>query len=130
MASRALTTAAPSRAIYIPNTHTTAASPANDNTPSRWTNDPRVRMLLASCVANPPRGEWKRSVYAMTTDEWFAYTGYRAEALDAIRMAHGQRVMQAYHAIGDAAYPAYAAWCSEPDVTAAIADAVNAVREG
>lgn len=113
-----------------PTCHATAAKPANDNTSAAWVDDPRARMLLASCVANPPLSEWKRSVYTMTTDEWFEYTGYRAEALDAIRMAHGQRVLQAYHTIGDAAYPAYAAWCSEPDVTAAIADAVNAVREG
>jgi hypothetical protein len=121
---------APSRAIQIPNIHTTAATPANDNTPSRWIDDSRAKMLLASCVTNPPHGEWKRDQYARSNDQWFAYTGYRAEALDAIRMAHGQRVLLAYHAIGDAAYPAFKAWCGEPDVTTAIDAALNTVREG
>ena len=130
MATRALTTAAPSRAIHIPETHTTAAHPANDNTPSRWIDDPRAKLLLASCVANPPKGQWKRDQWARSNDQWFAYVGYRAEALDAIRMAHGQRVLLAYHAIGDAAYPAFEAWCGEPDVTTAIDAALNTVREG
>lgn len=117
---------APSRTIPVSAIHTTATTPANDNTSTGWIDDPRARMLLASCVANPPRGEWKRTVYAITTDEWFAYVGYRAEALDAIRMAHGARVLAAYHATGEHAYPAYNAWCREPDVTAAINAALDA----
>lgn len=113
----------------------TRLAPVNDNTSiACWTQDPRAKMLLASCVANPPAGEWKRTRYVLTTDTWFEFVGYRAEALNALRDDYGHRALMAYHARGEDAYPTFAAWCRAPKVTDAIDAALNAsldaVREG
>lgn len=125
------------RSIGGPNATTPSATlaPVNDNTAiTCWTQDPRARLLLASCAANPPAGEWKRSRFALTTDEWFEYVGYRAEALTALRDDFGHRALMAYHVIGEAAYPAFNAYCRSTNVTDAIDAALNAtldlVREG
>jgi len=53
----------------------------------------------------------------------FVYGGYRAEALGAIRDETGNRLLAAYQEVGEAAYPAFNAWCRSPSVT----DAIDAV---
>jgi hypothetical protein len=103
-----------------------AASHANDNTIC-WTQDPRAKLLLASCAADMPHGEWKRERFGWGGGQWFEYVGYRAEALERIREEHGQRVLDAYHAHGDPAYPLFQAWCVSPKVVDAIDAAAEAV---
>lgn len=122
MATRALS-------IIVPDAATPAAPVAlplatNDNLPC-WTADPRAKLLLASCAASMPHGEWKRAYHAYGYGEGFRYIGYRAEALDAIRAAFGQQVLDAYHAHGEAAYPLFNAWCRSISVT----DAIDAATE-
>jgi hypothetical protein len=107
----------------------------NDNGVVRcWTDDPRAKLLLASCAERPPFGEWKRQTFGFSTDRWFEYVGYRVEALAAIHMKHGERVHADYMARGEAAYSAFAAWCRSPSVTDAInlvlSATLDAVREG
>ncbi|WP_203310306.1 hypothetical protein [Sphingomonas beigongshangi] len=92
---------------------------ANDNT-ACWTDDARAKMLLASCASHPPAGEWSKAFHAYGEGEAFRYTGYRAEALSAIRDAYGQRALDAYHAHGEAAYPQFDAWCRSISVNDAI----------
>jgi hypothetical protein len=99
---------------------------ANDNHPLSWTDDPRAKILLASCVANPPAGEWKRQTFGWATDRWFAYVGYRAEALDAIRMEIGTKLLAAFDADPDNAEGPFAAWCNQPTATGAIDNAIDA----
>ena len=122
MATRALS-------IIVPDAATPAApialpAPTNDNLPC-WTADPRAKRLLASCAASMPQGEWKRAYHAYGYGKAFRYVGYRAEALDAIRTAFGQQVLDAYHSHGDAAYPLFSAWCRSISVT----DAIDAAAE-
>lgn len=93
-----------------------------------WTDDPRAKRLLASCVAMPPKGEWKRTRFIISDSDWFEYVGYRAEALGAIRDEYGSRALAAYHRFGDEAYEPFAAWCLAPSVTEAI-DAVGAAAK-
>jgi len=97
----------------------TAAAHANDNV-SCWIDDARAKLLLASCAADMPKGEWKKERFGWGGGQWFEYVGYRVEALEQIRMEHGQRVLDAYHAQGAEAYPAFNAWCHAPSATAAI----------
>lgn len=92
---------------------------ANDNI-ACWTEDARAKMLLASCASHPPSGEWSKAFHPYGVGKAFRYTGYRAEALTAIRDAYGQRALDAYHAHGDAAYPQFNAWCRSIGVTDAI----------
>lgn len=79
-----------------------------------WTDDPRARRLLASCVALPPNGEWKRTRFIISDDDWFEYVGYRAEALGAIRDEYGRRTLAVYHRFGNEAYEPFEAWCLAP----------------
>ena len=123
MATRALS-------IIAPDAHTPAApialpAPTNDNFPC-WSADPRAARLLASCAADMPKGEWRKERFGWGGGQWFEYVGYRVEALDQIRMQHGQRVLDAYHAEGAEAYPAFNAWCHAPNVTDAIDAAAQA----
>ena len=97
----------------------TAAAYANDNV-SCWTDETRAKLLLASCAKDMPKGEWKKERFGWGGGQWFEYVGYRAAALEQIRMQHGQRVLDAYHAEGAEAYPAFNAWCHAPNVTDAI----------
>ncbi|MBI0477498.1 hypothetical protein D9601_19365 [Sphingomonas sp. MA1305] len=122
MATRALSIIAhdattPAASIALPR-------PINDNLAS-WTADPRAKLLLASCAAHPPHGEWKRERFGFSGREWFEYVGYRAEALDAIRNEHGQRALDLYHAEGDPAYAVFALHCQSSSVT----DAIDAAAE-
>lgn len=124
MATAALTLVAP-----------VVASPvaANDDAPfSTWTADPRARRLLASCVANPPAGAWRETRYVRSRNLTFAYSGYRAAALQVIRNQHGQRALN--HATATDDYTAFERWTQQPSVTDAIDNALNAsldaVREG
>lgn len=119
------------RVVASPELRTPRA--ANDNI-ACWTATPRAAALLASCIANPPKGEWKRTRYVQTEDEWFEYVGYRAECLAAIRDEVGNRALLAYDQHGEPAYPAFDAFCRQPNVTNAIDRALNealdAAREG
>jgi hypothetical protein len=103
-----------------------AAAFSNDND-GCWTDDPRAQRLLASCAERSPVGQWHNERTGWGGGQWFAYVGYRAEALQAIRDEHGARVHAAYMAQGDEAYPAFDAWCRSPSVTDAIEAAVPAV---
>lgn len=49
--------------------------------------------------------------------------GYRVEALEAIRMEVGDRLLQAYHQQGPDAYEPFRDWCEQPNAS----DAVTAV---
>jgi hypothetical protein len=122
MASRALS-------IIVPDAHTPAPlfalpTPTNDNIRS-WTEDRRAKLLLASCAASMPQGEWKRERFGWGGGQWFEYVGYRAEALTAIRDEHGQRALDLYHAEGDPAYAVFALHCQSSSVT----DAIDAAAE-
>jgi hypothetical protein len=104
---------------------------ANDDHIPCWTADIRARRIFASFTDRPPAGEWKRQTFGFSTDRWFEYVGYRVEALAAIHMEHGERVHAAYMARGEAAYPAFNAWCRAPSVTDAIDAALStATQEG
>lgn len=98
------------------------APPANDNL-RPWTADPRAARLLASCAALPPIYAEHRARYGNTVDRWNAHTGYRVEALEAIRMKIGERLMLAYHQHGQDAYEPFRQWCEQPNAS----DAVTAV---
>ncbi|MCW6529734.1 hypothetical protein NED98_05700 [Sphingomonas sp. MMSM20] len=99
------------------------------NTNRPWTDDPRAKRLLASCVALPPKGEWRRTRYIISDDDWFEFVGYRAEALGAIRDEYGRQTLAAYHRFGDEAYEPFEAWCLAPNVTEAINAARAAAKE-
>jgi len=88
-----------------------------------WTVDRRARLLLASIAANPPELVEHQARYGRSSDCWVAYAGYRAEALEAVRMEHGQRALDAYHTDPEASEAAFNAWCYAPTATQAI-DAV------
>jgi len=100
----------------------------NDN-PRPWTGDPRAAKLLASCVAQPPIYAEHRSRYGNSVDRWNAHTGYRVEALEAIRMEIGDRLLQAYHQHGEAAYAPFRQWCEQPNATDAITAALASNAE-
>jgi len=112
----------PANPAYVPAALPSAVCATNDNL-TDWTRDPRARLLLASCAANPPRGDFRTFVNAFEPVDVFVYGGYRAEALSAIRDETGNRLLAAYQDVGEAAYPAFNAWCRSPSVT----DAIDAV---
>ncbi len=93
---------------------------AND-TASSWTADRRAARLLASCAALPPIYAEHRARYGNTVDRWNAHTGYRVEALEAIRMEIGERLMLAYHQHGPDAYEPFRQWCEQPNASDAVA---------
>lgn len=88
-----------------------------------WTADPRAVKLLASCAALPPVLLEHRARYGNAVDRWTAFAGYRLEALEAIRMELGDRLMQAYHQHGPGAYEPFRQWCEQPNAS----DAVSAI---
>jgi hypothetical protein len=122
MAAAALITAAP--------VETSPVLPmvANDNA-GCWTADPRAAKLLASCVALPPVYAEQRSRYGNSVDRWNAHVGYRVEAIEAIRMEIGDRLMQAYHQHGEDAYAPFRQWCEQPNATDAISAAIASNAE-
>jgi hypothetical protein len=88
-----------------------------------WTADPRAVKLLASCAALPPVMLEHRSRFGNSVDKWTAFAGYRVEALEAIRMEAGDRLLKAYHQQGPDAYEPFRDWCEQPnasDVVAAV----------
>ena len=86
-----------------------------------WTADPRAAKLLASCAALPPALLEQRSRYGNAVDRWTAYAGYRVEALEAIRMEVGERLLQAYHEQGPDGYEPFHDWCEQPNASDAVA---------
>jgi hypothetical protein len=90
-----------------------------------WTADPRAMKLLASCAALPPAYCEHRQRYGNAVDRWGAYSGYRVEALEAIRMEVGDALMQAYHRQGAKAWEPMQRWCEQPNAS----DAIAAVRD-
>ena len=119
MASRALSIGAP--AATTPHLALVAlAAPPND--PTRcWTTDPRAVKLLASCAVLPPVLLEQRSRYGNAVDRWTAYAGYRVEALEAIRIEVGGRLLEAYHQHGEEAYAPFRQWCEQPNASDAVA---------
>ncbi|HEX8382873.1 MAG TPA: hypothetical protein VF592_05795 [Sphingomonas sp.] len=103
-----------------PTTSPSVTSDAANDNGGCWTTDPRTVRLLGSCAANPPKGEWIKERFGWSGAEWFAYTGYRAEALEAIRSEYGERAHRAYMAHGEPAYDQFNAWCRSPSVRDAI----------
>ncbi|MEG3083702.1 hypothetical protein U1707_08610 [Sphingomonas sp. PB2P12] len=98
-------------------------------TPSRWTADPRAMKLLASCAALPPVMLEQRSRYGNAVDRWTAFAGYRVEALEAIRMEIGERLLQAYHQQGPDAYEPFRDWCEQPNASDAVAAILTSSTE-
>ena len=90
------------------------------NQPS-WTAEPRAMKLLASCAALPPVLLEQRSRYGNAVERWTAFAGYRVEALEAIRMEIGERLLRAYHQQGPDAYEPFRDWCEQPSASDAVA---------
>lgn len=86
-----------------------------------WIADPRAAKLLASCAALPPVMLEHRSRFGNAVDKWTAFAGYRVEALEAIRMEAGDRLLQAYHQQGPDAYEPFRDWCEQPNASDAVA---------
>ena len=94
-----------------------------------WTADPRAAKLLASCAALPPVLLEQRSRFGNAVDKWTAFAGYRVEALEAIRMEVGERLLQAYHAQGPDAYEPFRDWCEQPNASDAVAAVLTSSTE-
>jgi hypothetical protein len=94
-----------------------------------WTADPRAVRLLASCAALPPVILEHRARYGNAVDRWTAYTGYRVEALEAIRVEVGGRLLQAYHQHGEEAYEPFRQWCEQPNASDAVAAVLTSCTE-
>jgi hypothetical protein len=119
MASRALSIGA--SAATTPHLALIAfACPANGPT-TCWTSDPRAVKLLASCAVLPPVLLEQRSHYGNSLGKWTAFAGYRVEALEAIRMEVGERLLQTYHQQGPNAYEPFRDWCYQPNASNAVA---------
>ncbi len=97
--------------------------------PACWTADPRAVKLLASCAALPPVLLERRSRYGNAVDKWTAFAGYRVEALEAIRMEVGERLLQAYHQQGADAYEPFRDWCEQPNASDAVAAVLTSSTE-
>ncbi len=98
-----------------------ASATTAGNSSACWTADPRAVKLLASCVALPPVILEHRSRFGNAVDKWMAFGGYRVEALEAIRMEVGDRLLQAYHQQGPDAYEPFRDWCEQPNASDAVA---------
>lgn len=98
-----------------------SAEMAGGGTVPCWTADPRAAKLLASCVALPPVMLEHRSRFGNAVDKWAAFAGYRVEALEAIRMEVGDRLLQDHMQQGDAAYEPFRQWCDQPTASDAVA---------
>ena len=96
---------------------------------SCWTADPRAAKLLASCAALPPVMLEHRSRFGNAVDKWTAFAGYRVEALEALRMEAGERLLQAYHQQGPDAYEPFRDWCEQPDASDAVASVLASSTE-
>ena len=127
MATHALSIAAPAAAT--PHLALTAVAVPGNDTASCWTADPRAVKLLASCAALPPVMLEHRSRFGNAVDRWTAFAGYRVEALEAIRMEVGDRLLQAHMRHGDVAYEPFRQWCEQPNATDAISAALASNAE-
>lgn len=96
---------------------------------SCWTADPRAVKLLASCAALPPVILEHRSRFGNAVDRWTAFAGYRVEALEAIRMEIGDRLLRAHMQHGDAAYEPFRQWCDQPTASDAVAAVLTSSTE-
>lgn len=94
-----------------------------------WTADPRAVKLLASCAALPPVLLEHRSRFGNSVDKWTAFAGYRVDALEAIRMEAGDRLLQAYHQQGPNGYEPFRDWCEQPNASDAVAAVLAACTE-
>jgi hypothetical protein len=85
-----------------------------------WTQDPRALKLLASCAKNLPKGGYVHGGFALHREQdcSYRYTGYRADALAAIREEYGSAALKQAQDSDD--YAAFEAWTSQPSVTGAI----------
>lgn len=106
-----------------------ASATTAGNSSACWTADPRAVKLLHSCVALPPVILEHRSRFGNAVDKWTAYAGYRVEALEAIRMEVGDRLMQAYYREGPDAYDPFRQWCEQPTASAAVAAVLGSSTE-
>lgn len=98
-----------------------ASGTAADDKQCPWMADPRAVKLLASCAALPPIMLEHRSRFGNAVDRWTAFAGYRVEALEAVRMEIGERLLQAYHQQGPDAYEPFRDWCEQPSASDAVA---------
>lgn len=122
MATHALSIGAPAAATPRLTLAVATVSPC-------WTADSRATKLLASCAALPPVVLEQRSRYGNAVDKWTAYAGYRVEALEAIRMEIGYRLMQAFHQHGPSAYEPFRDWCEQPNASNAVAAVLASTTE-
>lgn len=78
-----------------------------------WTQDPRALKLLASCAKNPPKGGYVHGGFVLHREQdcSYRYTGYRADALAAIREEYGAAALKQAQDSDD--YAAFEAWTSE-----------------
>lgn len=106
-----------------------SAEMAVGGTVACWTADRRAAKLLASCAALPPVHRENRSRFGNSVDTWTAYIGYRVDALEAIRMEVGDRLLQAYHQQGPDAYEPFRQWCEQPNASDAVATALASSTE-
>lgn len=101
--------------------------PATDDrvTIPNWTADPRAVRILASFDKHPPATKPIpfHDRWTSATDE---YAGYRVEALQHIYAEHVARVHRPERADGD--WSAWDAFMDQPDVQAAIFEAMNPVE--
>lgn len=119
MATHALSIGAPAAAT--PHLALVALAALNNDTIPSWTADPRAVKLLTSCAALPPVILEHRSRFGNTVDQWTSYAGYRVEALEAIRLEIGDKLMLAYHWHGEDAYEPFRQWCEQPTASDAVA---------
>ena len=100
----------------------------NDDAPS-WTTDARAVKLLASCTALPPLHRERRQRCGNMGDQAGGYVGYRVEALEAIRLEIGDKLLLAYHWHGEDAYEPFRQWCDQPTASDAVAAVLSSSTE-
>lgn len=119
MATHALSIGAPAAAT--PHLALVALVTLGNDTIRSWTADPRAVKLLTSCAALPPVILEHRARFGNAVDQWTAYAGYRVEALEAIRLEIGDKLLLAYHWHGEDAYEPFRQWCEQPNASEAVA---------
>jgi hypothetical protein len=119
MATHALSIGAPAAAT--PHLALVALAALNIDTAASWTTDARAVKLLASCAALPPVRREQHQRFGNAVDQSNAYAGYRIEALEAIRLEIGDKLMLAYHWHGEDAYEPFRQWCEQPNASDAVA---------
>lgn len=64
----------------------------------QWHETPEARALLAGIAASPPRLRSFRTDFAITSDEWTAYTGPRVRELEALHEPVAMAALDAHGA--------------------------------